>query len=192
VYIDPWEVTTDDQADLILITHAHSDHFQPDDIAKVSKQTTKIVAPRSFADEVSGDVTAVEPGDSVNVAGVGIQAVPAYNTHEERLENHPKANGWVGYVLDLGGHTYYHAGDTDHVPELEGVRTDVAFVPIGGTYTMDATEAAGLVKAIGPRVAVPMHYGFVVASPSEADRFAREADPVQVQTLEPVHPFEQQ
>jgi L-ascorbate metabolism protein UlaG (beta-lactamase superfamily) len=190
VYIDPWDVTTDDPADLILITHAHSDHYQPDDIAKVSRDGTKIVAPRSFADDISGDVTAVEPGDSVQVAGVDIQAVPAYNTHEDRLENHPKANRWVGYVLGLGDHTYYHAGDTDHAPELDDVRADVAFVPIGGTYTMEGPEAAGLVKAIGPRLAVPMHYGFVVGSPADADRFAMEADPVPVQILEPVHPFD--
>jgi L-ascorbate metabolism protein UlaG (beta-lactamase superfamily) len=190
IYIDPWGVTTDDVADLVLITHAHSDHFQPDEITKVSGPSTKVVAPASFASEVPGDVTAVAPGDSLELAGVRIQAVPAYNTHEERLEMHPKSNRWVGYVLELAGHTYYHAGDTDHVPELESVRTDVAFVPIGGTYTMDAHEAAGLVRAMSPGLAVPMHYGFVVGEPSDADRFAEEAAPVEVRTLEPANPFE--
>ena len=191
VYIDPWDVTTEDEADLILITHAHSDHFQPDEIARISKDGTKVVAPADCAKELSGDVTAVQPGDSLTVAGVGIQAVPAYNINEERLEMHPKANRWVGYVLTLGEHVYYHAGDTDHLPELEQLDPDVAFVPIGGTYTMDAGEAGGLVRAMRPRLAVPMHYGFVVGSPSDADRFAKEADPVEVQTLEPVHAFEQ-
>lgn len=71
------------------------------------------------------------------------------------------------------------------------MKADLAFVPIGGTYTMDAREAAGLAKAIRPQVAVPMHYGFVVGAPSEAERFAKEAVPVKVQTLTPVHPFEQ-
>ena len=191
VYIDPWDVTTEDEADLVLITHAHFDHFQPDEIARISKGGTKVVAPADCAKELSGDVTAVEPGDSLTVAGVGIQAVPAYNIREERLEMHPKANRWVGYVLTLGDHTYYHAGDTDHLPELEQLDPDVAFVPIGGTYTMDAGEAGGLVRAMRPRLAVPMHYGFVVGSPSDADRFAKEADPVEVRTLEPVHAFEQ-
>jgi L-ascorbate metabolism protein UlaG (beta-lactamase superfamily) len=116
--------------------------------------------------------------------------VPAYNIAEERLQNHPKANRWVGYVLNLGGTTYYHAGDTDHVPELDEVKTDVAFLPIGGTYTMEAPEAAGLAKVIGPQIAVPMHYGFVVGTPSEAERFAREADPIRVQILTPTNPFE--
>ncbi len=190
VYIDPWGTSDEDDADLVLITHAHEDHFQPDEIARLSGPSTKVVAPAMFAADVPGDVTPVAPGDSLEVAGVKIEAVPAYNIKEERLEMHPRANRWVGYVLELGGHTYYHAGDTDHVPELESLRTDVAFVPIGGTYTMDVPEAAGLVRAMSPGLAVPMHYGFVVGAPSDADRFANEAAPVEVRTLEPVNPFE--
>jgi len=192
VYIDPWMVTTDDPADVIFITHAHFDHYQHEDIEKIRKDGTKIVAPQDIARELSGDVTPVSPGDSLEVQGIKIQAVPAYNVVEERLQAHPKENNWVGYILSLGENTYYHAGDTDHLSELESVRTDVAFVPIGGTYTMDPGEAAGLAKAINPKIAVPMHYGFVVGSPSDAERFAKEADPVKVQTLTPVHPFEQQ
>jgi L-ascorbate metabolism protein UlaG (beta-lactamase superfamily) len=124
------------------------------------------------------------------VGGIKVQAVPAYNIVEDRLDNHPQANNWVGYLLDLGGTTYYHAGDTDHLPELEDVKADVSFVPIGGTYTMDAVEAAELVKAQSPKIAVPMHYGFVVSTPAEAERFKREASPVVVQILEPASPFE--
>ena len=192
VYIDPWMVTTDDHADAIFITHAHFDHFQHDDIEKVRKTGTKIVAPHDIARELWGDVTPVRPGDSLDVAGIKVQAVPAYNVVKERLQAHPKENNWVGYILTLGTNTYYHAGDTDHIPELESVRADVAFLPIGGTYTMEPGEAAGLAKAIGPQVAVPMHYGFVVGSPSDAEQFAKEADPVKVEILTPVHPFEQQ
>jgi L-ascorbate metabolism protein UlaG (beta-lactamase superfamily) len=191
VYVDPWGVGEDDPpADLILITHAHVDHFQPDEIAKVSSASTRLVAPHDVANELRGDVTAVAPGESHQVAGVRFTTVPAYNTAEERLQNHPKANGWVGYVLELGGSTYYHAGDTDHAPELDAVRADVALLPIGGTYTMEATEAAGLARSIAPQVAVPMHYGFVVGSPSDAERFRDEAAPVQVEILTPVQPFE--
>jgi L-ascorbate metabolism protein UlaG (beta-lactamase superfamily) len=191
VYIDPWDVTTGDPADVLFLTHAHFDHFSMDDIEKVRKDGTKIFAPQDVAEELSGDVVSVQPGDTVQARGIIGRVVPAYNVAEDRLEAHPKANKWVGYVLTLGEHTYYHAGDTDHVPELEEVETDVAFVPIGGTYTMDATEAAGLVKAISPQLAVPMHYGFVVGSPSDAARFAKEADPVKVQILEPQRAFEQ-
>jgi L-ascorbate metabolism protein UlaG (beta-lactamase superfamily) len=193
VYIDPWG--TDDAAppaDLILITHAHDDHFKPDEIARLSSSGAKIVAPHDVAAELSGDVTPVAPGESHEVAGVRFTTVPAYNTAEERLQKHPKANRWVGYVLELPSGTYYHAGDTDHVPELDDVKTDVAFLPIGGTYTMDAAEAAGLARSIEPRIAVPMHYGFVVGSPKDAERFRDLAAPVQVQILTPQDPFERE
>ncbi len=192
IYIDPWGVAKgkDEPADVIFITHAHFDHFQMNEIEKVRKGTTKIVAPRDVAKEIGGDVKAVRPGESFDVGGIKVETVPAYNTHPQRLQAHPKENQWVGYILKLGNHRYYHAGDTDHVPELDAIKTDVAFVPIGGTYTMEAPEAAGLVKKIRPQVAVPMHYGFVVGTPSDAERFAKEAAPVKVQTLKPVNAFE--
>lgn len=190
VYIDPTGLTTDEPADAIFITHAHYDHFSQEDIERVRKDGTKIVAPADVARELSGEVTPVGPGDSVEAAGVKAQVVPAYNLAEERLEMHPKANRWVGYIFTLGSNTYYHAGDTDHAPELSDIRADVAFLPIGGTYTMDASEAAGMAKAIGPKIAVPMHYGFVVGTPADAERFAAEADPVRVERLTPENPFE--
>jgi len=190
VYIDPWGLDTEDPADVIFITHAHFDHFSLQDIDRVRTRKTRVVAPSDVALEISGEVTPVGPGDSLEVSGINVQAVPAYNVVESRLDAHPQANRWVGYLLTLGSATYYHAGDTDHLPELSRVRTDVAFLPIGGTYTMDASEAAGMAKAIGPQVAVPMHYGFVVGTPADADRFAAEAAPVKVHTFTPVNPFE--
>lgn len=190
IYIDPWAVTEPAPADVIFITHAHFDHFSKDDIEKIRKDKTRIFAPRDVANELTGNITAVKPGDSIDAGGVKGRTVPAYNQAPERLQFHPRANQWVGYVLTLGSHTYYHAGDTDHVPELNALKTDVAFLPIGGTYTMDPIEAAGLAKAIKPAVAVPMHYGFVVGSRQDAERFRKEAQPVKVETLKPVHPFE--
>jgi L-ascorbate metabolism protein UlaG (beta-lactamase superfamily) len=191
VYIDPWGTTGEDPpADVILITHAHSDHFQPREIERLSRAGTQLVAPHDVARELSGEVSAVAPGDSIEVSGIRVQAVPAYNVHPDRLDKHPKANRWVGYILELAGKAYYHAGDTDHVPELDAVRTDVAFLPIGGTFTMEPAEAAGLAKAISPQIAVPMHYGFVVGSPKDAETFRHEADPVTVEVLTPVNPFE--
>jgi len=190
VYIDPWGVTGDVPADVIFVTHAHFDHFDRDEIERIRKDGTKLVAPRDVADELTGDVTAVAPGESLDVAGIKVRTVPAYNVVEERLQAHPRRNNWVGYVLELGGRAYYHAGDTDHAPELSAVMTDVAFLPIGGTYTMDPKEAAGLAKSVSPVLAVPMHFGFVVGSASDAEAFRRAADPVKVESLTPVHPFE--
>lgn len=192
IYLDPWGTAPEDpKADLILITHAHFDHLQPSEIDRLSSPGTKLVAPKDVAVELRGDVTVVAPGQSHEVAGVRFETVPAYNTAEDRLDMHPRSKEWVGYVLELDGRRYYHAGDTDALPELEALSPDVAMVPIGGTYTMDYREAAGFVKAMEPGLAVPMHYGFVVCSPSHADLFKKEARPVPVQVLEPTNPFEQ-
>jgi L-ascorbate metabolism protein UlaG (beta-lactamase superfamily) len=193
LYIDPWGVTTADPADVVVITHAHFDHFEPEEIEKIRKPDTKFVAPRDVANELSGDVTAVGAGDSFDVGGVRGEVVPAYNIVEGRLDSHPKANGWVGFVLSLGDGVYYHAGDTDHLPELSQIRASVAFLPVSGTpYTMSASEAGVLARDISPRVAVPMHYGFVeqAGTPSNAEKFAEEAAPVRVEILKPQNPFE--
>ena len=191
VYIDPWGVPEGaPEADAIFITHAHDDHFQPEEIQRLTKKETQIVAPRDIAADLSGNVQAVSPGDTVEAGGIKAEAVPAYNIAEDRLDKHPKENGWVGYVLQLGDAICYHAGDTDHLTELETISPQVAFVPIGGTFTMDASEAAGLIRAMSPQLAVPMHYGFIVGTPADADRFRTEAEPVKVEILEPQVPFE--
>jgi L-ascorbate metabolism protein UlaG (beta-lactamase superfamily) len=192
VYIDPWGTRPNDPpADIIFITHAHFDHFQPDEIARLKKDKTQIVAPKDVARELGGDVKAVRPGDFFEVHGIKGQAVPAYNVKEHRQQAHPKANEWVGYVLQLGGQRHYFSGDTDHAPELNQVKADIAFLCIGGDpYVMDWKEAAGLAKAIKPQLAVPNHYGYVVATPADAERFKKESTPVSVETLKPVHAFE--
>ncbi len=192
VYIDPWDVPGGaDAADVVFITHAHSDHYSTDDLARLSKDGTVFVAPRDVAAELSGEVIAVGPGDTVDVSGIKGQAVPAYNIRPERLDMHPKRNNWVGYVLSLGGTTYYHAGDTDDLPELEQLSTDVAFLPIGGTFCCGVDEAARLARAMSPQLAVPMHYGFVkgVGTARDGERFRDEAAPVPVEVLTPVVPF---
>jgi len=193
VHIDPWGTPEDETpADLLLITHAHFDHFQPEEIARLSKESTVIVAPHDIAAQLtSGDVRAIKPGGSLEAAGLEVHAVPAYNARPERLEMHPRDNNWVGYVLELGGSMTYLAGDTDHIPEMADIKTDVAFVPVGGTYTMDAVEAAGAIKDIAPKLAVPYHFGFVVGSRSAGDEFLKAIAPIDGKVLDPVNPFEQ-
>lgn len=192
VYVDSWGAGEDAQpADVVFITHAHDDHFDLADIATIRTDDTIFVAPADVARELSGRVIPVSPGDTIDVNGVKGQAVPAYNTAEHRLDKHPKANAWVGYVLDLEGTTYYFSGDTDALPELEDVRTDVALVCVGGDpFVMTPTEAAGLVKAMEPQLAVPNHYGWLVGTPANAEAFQRESDPVKVEILSPVVAFE--
>jgi L-ascorbate metabolism protein UlaG (beta-lactamase superfamily) len=194
VYIDPKNVPDDaEPGDVIFITHAHFDHYSPEDLERLRKEDTAVVAPADVAAELSGEITAVAPGDTVEVKGVKADVVPAYNIVEERLEAHPKEKGWVGYVLRLGEVTAYHAGDTDHLPELEAIKTRLAFLPIGsGGFTMDPHEAATLARAMQPDIAVPMHYGFVQGClpASEAVTFKQAADPIKVEILEPTVPFE--
>jgi L-ascorbate metabolism protein UlaG (beta-lactamase superfamily) len=191
IYIDPWGTPADaPPADVIFITHAHFDHFRPGEIERLSTAATHVVAPHDVAGELPGMVTPVAPGERHVVVGVRFETVPAYNVREEALDFHPRENRWVGYLLELDGTTYYHAGDTDHAPELSNVRADVAMVPVGGHFTMDVPEAAGLAKAIAPTLAVPMHFGFAVGSSGDGDRFAVEAAPVPVVVLTPEDPFE--
>jgi L-ascorbate metabolism protein UlaG (beta-lactamase superfamily) len=192
VYLDPWGLRDKEEpADVVFITHAHGDHFDPAEIAKISKKTTQFVAPRDVAEKLEGNVKAIRPGESLEVAGIKFETVPAYSTVEHRLQTHPKSNNWVGYILSLDGHRYWFSGDTDPNPDIEKIKTDVALVCIGGDpYVMNASEAAGVVKKIRPQLAVPNHYGFVVGVASDGEKFATEAAPVKVQIMKPVNAFE--
>jgi L-ascorbate metabolism protein UlaG (beta-lactamase superfamily) len=139
---------------------------------------------------MEGPVNVVAPGDAFEVLGWSVDAVPAYNTAEERLEFHPRSNGWVGYVFTIDGVRYYHAGDTDPIPEMETISCDVAFLPIGGYYTMDANEAPEAVELIDPQLVVPMHFGFYVGLPSDGVRLAKLVAPKPVHVFVPKNPFE--
>lgn len=170
IYIDPWQLKGGEPADLILITHSHSDHCSPEDVAKIQKSGTVIVATPDCKSRLSGDVRAAAPGDHLDVDGISIEAVPAYNIGKSF---HPKAKGWVGYIVTVNGTRIYHAGDTDRIPEMDGVNADVALLPVGGTYTMNAQEAAEATIAIGPKAAVPIHYARIVGSEDDAKRFQK-------------------
>ena len=175
IYADPYCVPRTERADLIFVTHEHYDHFSPKDIQKLIGAETVLIAPSPVAEAAkeAGLACAVYPvraGESGEARGVRFEAVPAYN---ERKKFHPRSAGGVGFVLTVAGTRFYIAGDTDATREVKQVRCDVAFVPVGGTYTMDAREAAEAVNAIRPAVAVPTHYGALpsVAGVEAAQRF---------------------
>lgn len=170
VYFDPYEISGGPPADVIFISHEHFDHCSPADVAKIQKPATVIVTDAASAKKLSGDVRVVKPGDRLDLEGVAVRVVPAYNRNKKF---HPKTAGMLAFVVTLDGITYYHAGDTDFIPEMKGLQPDVAFLPVSGTYVMDVQEAVEAAKAIAPKIAIPMHYGAIVGSVEDAQRFQK-------------------
>ncbi|MHC4619040.1 MAG: MBL fold metallo-hydrolase [Planctomycetota bacterium] len=173
VYIDPWKLGKGaHDATVVLVSHSHYDHYSAEDIAKAAGPDTEIVG--------SGDVIAkerkgqaIKPGETVMVGGASITAVASYNPSKQF---HPKANNWLGFVVDVGSKRIYYAGDTDltgEMKQLSGI--DVALLPVGGTYTMNAEEAAEAVGHIKPKQAIAYHWGDIVGKRSDAERFAENA-----------------
>ncbi len=190
VYIDPWKLPSDAvPAGLILITHDHFDHFSPPDIARVATPQTTLIGPASVTAEVEGVAAlTLRAGETANVGGVTVTAVPAYNLDKFRRPGevfHPPAAGGLGYIVELDGRRIYHAGDSDAIPEMGDVRCDVALLPVSGTYVMTAEEAAEACRMISAAVVVPMHFGDIVGTAADAARFEGLCEiPVMVLPLE--------
>lgn len=180
VYIDPYQVEGErHDADMIYITHDHYDHFSLEDIEKVKKEDTVYVLPEKMQKEAQGlnpqkgNVVFVKAGEKTEIAGIPTETVAAYNIIKPF---HPKSKGWVGYILTIEGKRIYIAGDTDSNEENRQVKCDIAIVPVGGFYTMDAKKAAELVNAIKPEIAIPVHYGSAVGKPEDGDVFCKYVD----------------
>ncbi len=168
IYIDPFQISLGPKADIILITHDHFDHCSPEDVEKVQQPSTVIVTERDSAKKLSGDVRVIKAGDTINIDGIIIEAVPSYNTDKDF---HPKKNGWLGFIIETGGTRIYHAGDTDFIPEMKHFNVDIALLPVSGTYVMTADQAIKAAQAICPKLAIPMHYGAIVGDEKDAIRF---------------------
>jgi L-ascorbate metabolism protein UlaG (beta-lactamase superfamily) len=174
IYFDPWKLAPGSPpADLILVTHDHFDHCSPADVQKISGPATVVIACPAAAARLPGAIS-LRPGEQMAVGEVTVAAVPAYNVNKFRSPGvpfHPQTAGHNGYIVTIGGERLYHAGDTDHIPEMAGYRCDVALLPVSGTYVMTADEAAAAAADIAPRVAVPMHYGDIVGNAADVERF---------------------
>ena len=170
IYIDPYEISGGPPADMILISHSHYDHCSPDDVNRILKKETVIITEKSCVKKLQGHVRPVQPGDSVGIAGVTVDVVPAYNINKTF---HPRANGWLGFIIDINGERIYHAGDSDIIPEMKTFKTDIALLPVSGTFVMTAKEAVEAALILKPQIAVPMHYGEVVGDIEDARAFQK-------------------
>lgn len=180
IYIDPFKIENNyNDADIIFITHSHYDHYSEEDINKVKNNETTIIAPCDATSKLlengieKDKVILVEPNKKYSVKGINFETIPAYNTNKKF---HPKENGWVGYIIQLEENKYYILGDTDITEENRKVKCDVAFVPVGGIYTMDFKEAADLINEIKPKIAVPIHYGSIVGTKQDGIKFSKLLD----------------
>ena len=186
IYIDPYEMKEEPHdADFIFITHDHYDHYSPEDILKVIGESTVLIIPEKMEGKIGGisgrmrKVVTVKPGMFNETDGLEFDTVPAYNTIKPF---HMKSAGWAGYILRIDRKRVYIAGDTDVTKEAKAVRCDIALVPIGGTYTMNAKQAAELINEVQPEIAIPVHYGSVVGGKADEETFvANVKEPVKVE-----------
>ena len=181
IYFDPFQINHDyNDADILLITHDHYDHYSEEDIDRVVKKDTIVVVPMDLKEKLLNhgfqieQIVLVEPNQTYQVKGIEVHTIPAYNTNKAF---HKKEYGWVGYLIILDGTVYYVAGDTDITKENLQVRCDVAFVPVGGTYTMTYEEGARLVNQIHPKIAITIHYGSIVGTKEDGKKFSELLDP---------------
>jgi len=156
VHVDPLGVDEDSKANFVLLTHPHYDNFSEDDIARVRDSGTVIIAPASMKKLLDDADHFMRPGDMLQLDGFDVLAIPAHNVDKKF---HTPDHGWLGYVFTLDDTTYYHAGDTDFLPAMFGIRCDVAFLPVGGHYTMGIEDAARAGEACGAEVVIPIHWG---------------------------------
>ena len=156
IHVDPLAVDEDSEADFVMLTHPHYDNFSEDDIARVRGPDTILIAPSSMKKQLDDADHFMRPGDMLQLDGFDVLAVPAHNVVKKF---HTPDHGWLGYVFTIGDTTFYHAGDTDFLPSMYGIRCDVAFLPVGGHYTMDVDEAARAGEACGADTIVPIHWG---------------------------------
>jgi L-ascorbate metabolism protein UlaG (beta-lactamase superfamily) len=172
-YIDPFQLQTSERADYLFITHEHYDHCSVADIRKIIKPDTIIVTVPDCQSKVAGlpvkEVKLVKPGDSFKLPHCDVQVLPAYNL---KSHFHLKDNQWVGFAIRIDGKVLYHVGDSDAIPELKNLKgIDVLFIPVSGHYVMSAEEAAQLVNFLKPKVAIPIHYGAIIGTKEDAERF---------------------
>ncbi|MDX1645684.1 MAG: MBL fold metallo-hydrolase [Longimicrobiales bacterium] len=181
IHVDPLGVDEESEANFVLLTHPHYDNFSEEDIAKVRGPETVVVAPASMKKQLGDADHFMRPGDMLQLDSFDVLATPAHNVDKKF---HTPSDGWLGYVFTLGDTTFYHAGDTDFLDAMYGIRCDVAFLPVGGHYTMGVEDAARAGQACRAEVVVPIHWGDAHGTTEDIARLT-ELFPREVRVLEP-------
>ena len=182
IYFYPFKLHGDEpKADYIFISHEHFDHFSPDDIHKVIKDSTVLFMNEMTGDEIDGlydnKIVIIRPGDSIDFKDLHIKGVPAYNINKFREPGkvyHPKEDKKLGFIVTFNGVKIYHTGDTDHIPEMDSLaseKIDLLFIPVSGTYVMTPAEAVEAASKIKADTSIPMHYGTIVGEKKQAEEF---------------------
>lgn len=183
VYIDPWKIDGEPHdGDLVLVSHSHDDHLSKFDILAVMKENGRLIGAKDVVEEL-GFGEALEPGGQIVIGEVMVTGVAAYNVEKDF---HPRENDWLGFVVELEGKKIYYAGDTDAKAEMEKLGAiDLALMPVGGTFTFDAEEAATAVNLFKPMKAIPYHWGDIIGNRKDAVKFSKKAE-VPVEILSPM------
>lgn len=175
IYLDPYQLAKGAaKADIVLITHEHFDHCSCEDLKIISSRDTVIVADKTVSKKLKDakvpckEIMELSPDNGTELSGIKIKAVPSYNIGKPY---HTKMSEKLGFIVTVDDVSFYHAGDTDLIPEMKEYSCDVALLPIGGTYTMTASEAAEAALLIKPKIAIPIHYGSVVGKDADAEEF---------------------
>ena len=191
IFFDPYKLSKQSEADLILISHDHFDHLSLEDLQKISTIKTTIVAAKECVNKITGiafkEKIGIAPGEEKTVNGMRIRAVSAYNidkiNHDTKKPFHPKEDNKIGFLVNINGTVIYHTGDSDLIPEMSNLRPDILLIPVSGTYVMTSKEAAKATEIIKPKIAIPMHYGTIVGTERDATEFKNLVKSCEVQIL---------
>lgn len=159
IYLDPYQLGKDEEeADIIVCSHSHGDHFSRNDIKKILKDSTILLGPQSISSNLQKfNGKGLKFGEIFEIDDIKIELVPSYTISKA---THPKSSEWAGTIIKYGGKTVYHAGDTERIPEMKDLtkrNITVALLPCGGKFTMDFEESTDTALDIKPEIIVPMH-----------------------------------